>query len=77
MGYIFDLLLNFVVTRESYKNSFSTYLTHVHTHILLTLLTFFALPILKKKMQIYQVRSLFGMSPGVDSYLRHFGAINR
>ena len=27
------------------KNSFSTYLTHIHTRILLTLLTFFALPI--------------------------------
>ena len=28
---------------------------------------FFALPILKK-IRIYQVRFLFGMSPGVDSY---------
>ena len=33
---------------------------------------FFALPILKK-IQIYQVWFLFGMSPGVDSYSRHFG----
>ena len=39
---------HFLVTRESYKNSFSTYLTHIHTCILLTLLTFFALPILKE-----------------------------
>ena len=38
---IFDLLLTFLVTRESYKNSFSTYLTRIHTCILLTLLTFF------------------------------------
>ena len=45
---IFDLLFTFFATRESYKNPFSTYLTHIHTHILLTLLTFFALPILKK-----------------------------
>ena len=37
---------------------------------------FFALPILKK-IRIYQVRFLFGMSPGVDSYLRHFGTINK
>ena len=42
---------HFLVTRESYKNSFSTYLTHIHTRILLTLLTFFALPILKKKYE--------------------------
>ena len=36
----------FLVTRESYKKSFSTYLTHIHTRILLTLLTF--LPFEKK-----------------------------
>ena len=38
---------------------------------------FFALPILKKKIRIYQVRFLFGMSPGVDSYSLHFGTINK
>ena len=32
---------------KRHKNSFSIYLTNIHTHILLTLLTFFALPILK------------------------------
>ena len=67
---------HFLVTRESYKKSFSTYLTHIHTRILLTLLTLFALPILKK-VRIYQVRFFFGMSSGVDSYSRHFGTINK
>ena len=67
---------HFLVTRERLQNSFSTYLKHIHTRILLTLLTFFALPILKK-IRIYQVRFLFGMSPGVDSYLRHFETINK
>ena len=65
---------HFLVT--SYKNSFSTYLKHIHNRILLTLLTFFALPILKK-IRIYHVRFLFGMSPSVDSYSRHFGTINK
>ena len=74
---IFDLLFTFFSHQGKVtKNSFSTYLTHIHTHILLTLFTFFALPILKK-IQIYQVRFLFGMSPGVDSYSRHFGTINK
>ena len=75
---IFDLLFSFFKSPgKSYKNSFSTYLTHIHTRILLTLLTFFfALPSLKK-IRIYQIRFLFGMSPGVDSYLRHFGTINK
>ena len=67
---------HFLVTRGSYKISFSTHLTHIHTHILLTLLTFFALPSLKK-LQIYQIRFLFGMSPRVDSYSCHFGTINK
>ena len=30
-----------------------------------------------KKIRIYQVWFLFGMSPGVDSYSRHFRAINK
>ena len=29
-----------------------------------------------KKIRIYQIRFLFGMSPGVDSYSHHFGKIN-
>ena len=37
---------------------------------------FFALPILKK-IRIYQVWFLFGMSLGVDSYSRHFGTISK
>ena len=74
---IFDLLFSFFSQQgKSYKNSFSTYLTRIHTHILLTQLTFFALTILKK-IQIYQVQFLFGMSPGVASYSRHFGTINK
>ena len=45
---IFDLLFIFLVTRESYKNSFSTHLTHIHPHILLTLLTFLPYQFWKK-----------------------------
>ena len=53
----------------------------MHTSILLTLLpffflTFFALPILKT-MQIYHVLFLFGVTPGVNSFAHHFGAINK
>ena len=47
---IFDLLFTFFSHQGKItKNYVSTYLTHIHTRILLTLLTFFALPILKKK----------------------------
>ena len=50
-GLFLTYFWHFLVTRESYKNSFSTYLIHIHTCILLTLLTFFALPILKNTKQ--------------------------
>ena len=44
-GLFLTYFSHFLVTREKLQNSFSTYLTHIHTRILLTLLTFFALPI--------------------------------
>ena len=67
----------FLVTREKLQK-FLQHISQTHTRILLTLLTFFALPILKKKKKrIYQVRFLFGMIPGVDPYSRHFGTINK
>ena len=57
----------FLVTRGSYKNSFSTYLTHIHTRIFAHPIDFFTLPVLKKKKKktIYQVWFLFGIIPGV------------
>ena len=67
---------HFLVTREKLQN-FLQHISHSHTY------TYFAHPIdflpyqfWKKKIRIYQVRFLFGMSPGVDSYSRHFGIIN-
>ena len=58
---------HFLVTRESYKNSFSTYLTHIHTSILLTLLTFFFFFCLtnfekKKKVRIYHWQVWFSLN---------------
>ena len=50
-GYFWPTFHIFQLPGKSYKNSFSTYLTHIRTCILLTLLTFFALPILKKKYE--------------------------
>ena len=80
---IFDLLFTFFSHQGKVTKSFRTYVTHIHTRISLTLLIFFfffffffALPILKK-IRIYQIRFPFGMSPGVDSYSRHFGTINK
>ena len=73
---IFDLLFTFFSHQGKVtKKSFSIYLTHIHARILLTLLTFLPYQF-KKKIRIYQIQFLFGMSPGVDSYSRHFGTIS-
>ena len=58
-GLFLTYFSHFLITRESYKNSFSTYLKHIHTCILLTLLTFFALPILKKNTNLSGTVSLW------------------
>ena len=65
-----DPPLTFSSHQGKLQNSPSTHLTHIHTCILLTLLTVFASPILKKKKKtrIHQVWPLSGMNPGVDSY---------
>ena len=60
---IFDLLFTFFSHQGKVEKSF----------VYLFCLTNFE----KKKIQIYQVQFLFGMSPGVDSYSRHFGTINK
>ena len=52
-GYFWPTFHIFQSPGKSYKKSFSTYLTPIHTCILLILLTFFALPI-KKKIRTYQ-----------------------
>ena len=76
-GLFFTYFSHFLVTRESYKNSFST-LSHSHTYMYFAHpIDFFCLTNFEKKMRIYQVWFFFGMSPGVDSYSRHFGTINK
>ena len=75
---IVDQLFTFVVTREKLQKTLR-HISHWHTYTYFAHpIDFFALPILKK-IRIYQVRFLFGMSPipGVDSYSRHFGTINK
>ena len=73
---IFDLLFTF----SSHQGKIQKFLQHIsHSHSY----TYFAHPIdffyliNFEKIRIYQVWFLFGMSPGVDSYSRHFGTINK
>ena len=79
-------LSEFLVTREKLQKIVQ-HISHSQICILLTLLIFLALPIKKQnkikqnktkqnKKRIYKVWFLFSMSPGVDSYSRHFETIN-
>ena len=66
-GYFWLIFHVFLSPGKSYKNSFSTYLSHIHTYTYFAHpIASFALPILTK-VRIYQVRFLFSMSPGVDN----------
>ena len=65
-GAIFDLLSH-IFSYQGKLQKFLQHIAHSHTRILLTLLTFFCLTNFEK-IQIYQVRFLFSMSRGVDSF---------
>ena len=76
-GLFLTYFSHFLVTREKTQNSFLQHISHLHKYTYLAHpIDFFALPILQK-LRIYHVWFLFGATPGVDSYSRHFGAINK
>ena len=73
---IFDLLVIFF-SHQGKLQKFLQHISHSHTNMYFAHpIDFFALPI-SKKIRIYQVWFLFGMSPGFDSYSFHFWAINK
>ena len=74
-GYFRPIFHIYLSPGERQKNSFSTYLTSHEDTYFAHLSTFFALSILQK-IRMYLTWFLFGVPLGVDSYSRHFGAIN-
>ena len=78
-GY-FDLLFTLFSYKGEVTKIPSAHISLTYIHVFCSPYDLFALPILKKKKKkkrIYQVWFLFGMIPGVDSYSRHFGTINK
>ena len=74
---IFDLFFTFFSHQGKVTKIPSAHILLTYIHVFCSpYWLFFALPILKK-VWIYQIRFLFGMSPGVDSYSRYFGTINK
>ena len=67
---------HFLVTREKLQK-FLQHISHSHSYTYFAHYWLFYLTNFEKKIRIYQVRFLFGMSPGVDFYSHHFGTINK
>ena len=72
----FSLLNTHLVTRKNTKNSFSTCLTYILSYLLALFATYY-MPFHFAKLQIHHVWFLFGVTDGVNSWTRHFGAINK
>ena len=75
-GY-FDLLFTFSSHQRKVTKIPSAHISLTYIHVFCSPYWLFLPYQFWKKIWIYQVRFLFGMSPGVDSYSRHFGTINK
>ena len=76
-GLFLTYFSHFLVTRAKLQK-FLQHISHSHTYMYFAHpIDFFCLINFEKNIRIYQVWFLFGMSPGVDSYSRHFGTINK
>ena len=74
---IFDLLVTFSSHQGKVTKIPSARISLTYIHVFCSPYWPFLPYQFWKKIQIYQVRFLFGMSPGVDSYSRHFGTIDK
>ena len=74
---IFDLLFTFFSYQGKVTKIPSAHISLTYIHLFCSPYWLFLAYHFWKKIRIYQVRFLFGMSPGVDSYSRHFGTINK
>ena len=74
---IFDLLFTFFSHQGKVVKISTAHISLTYIHVFCSPYWLFLPYQFWKKIRIYQVRFLFGMSPGVDSYSRHFGTINK
>ena len=75
---IFDLLFTFSSHQGKVTKIPWAHISNTYIHVFCSpCWLFLPYQFWKKKIRIYQVRFLFGMSLGVDSYSHHFGTINK
>ena len=69
---IFHLLFTFFSHQGKVTKIPSAHISLTYIHVFCSPYWLFCLINFEKNIRIYQIRFLFGMSPGVDSYSRHF-----
>ena len=74
---IFDLLFTFFSHQGKVTKIPSAHISLTYIHVFCSPYWLFLPYQFWKEIRIYQIRFLFDMSPGVDSYSRHFGTINK
>ena len=74
---IFDLLFTYFSYQGKVTKIPSAHISLTYKHVFCSPYWLFLPYQFWKKIWVYQVWFLFGMIPGVDSYLRHFGTINK
>ena len=75
-GAIFDLLFTFFSYQEKVTKIPSAHISLTYIHVFCSPYWLFCLTNFEKKKYKF-IGVLFSMSPGVDSYSRHFGTINK
>ena len=73
---IFDLLFTFFSHQGKVTKIPSPHISLTYIYVFCSPYWLLLLKPFLKKIWIYQIQFLFGMSPGVDSYSCHFGTIN-
>ena len=76
-GLFLTYFSHFLVTREKLSKIPSAHISNTYIHVFCSPYWLFLPYQFWQKIRIYQVQFLFGMSPGVDSYSRHFETINK
>ena len=76
-GYFWPTFHIFFLSPGKRHTKILQHISHLHTYTYFAHpIDFFALPMLQK-IRINHVWFLFGVTPGVDSFSRHFGALNK
>ena len=76
-GYFLIYFVTFLSHQGKDTKIPSAYVSRTYIHVFCSPYWLFVALTILQKLRIYHVWVLFGVTPGVDSFSRHFGAINK